>query len=179
MTTNQYFNNYNASNEQTILEDLIIESIKTYGQDMIYLPRHNENPDNLYGTSDIVSFSDYYPIEMYLTSVDGFAGDGDFMSKFGLEIRDQIVLSISRKRFLEELPSISRPREGDLIYFPLNEKCFEIKRGILAFTLKITHKELKFGNKNNNSTELIKLQERANKILWSNPQFLRKFKSVS
>lgn len=59
------------------------------------------------------------------------------------------------------------------------EKCFEIKRGILTFTLKIIHKELKFESKNNSSTELIKLQEKANKILWNNPKFLRKFKSVS
>jgi len=130
VTVNSYFNNYGATNEQGVLEDLIIESIKMYGQNMIYLPRHNDNPDDLYGTSDLVTFSDHYSIEMYLTSVDGFAGDGDFMSKFGLEIRDQIVLSVAKKRFAEELvtvPAIIRPREGDLIYFPLNDKCFEIK----------------------------------------------------
>lgn len=127
MTTNSYFNNYSSASEQKILEDLIIESIKTYGQDMIYLPRQNNNPDDLYGTSDLVTFSTHYPIEMYLTSVDGFAGDGDFMSKFGLEIRDQIVLSVARKRFSEEITNLPRPREGDLIYFPLNDKCFEIR----------------------------------------------------
>lgn len=127
MTTNSYFNNYSSASEQKILEDLIIESIKTYGQDMIYLPRQNNNPDALYGTSDLVTFSTHYPIEMYLTSVDGFAGDGDFMSKFGLEIRDQIVLSLARKRFSEEITNLPRPREGDLIYFPLNDKCFEIR----------------------------------------------------
>ena len=59
------------------------------------------------------------------------------------------------------------------------EKCFEIKRGLVSFSLKIIHKELKFGSKNNSSTELIKLQERANKILWSNPEFLRKFKPTN
>jgi hypothetical protein len=127
MTTNSYFNNYSSASEQEILEDLIIESIKIYGQDMIYLPRQNNNPDDLYGTSDLVTFSTHYPIEMYLTSVDGFAGDGDFMSKFGLEIRDQIVLSVARKRFSEEITNLPRPREGDLIYFPLNDKCFEIR----------------------------------------------------
>ena len=59
------------------------------------------------------------------------------------------------------------------------EKCFEIKRGFVSFSLKIVHKELTSDKKNNSSTELIKLQEKANKILWNNPEFLRKFKPVS
>lgn len=131
MTTSPYFNNFNATNEQGLLEDLIIESIQIYGQDMIYLPRKNENFDNLYGTSDITTFNDHYTIEMYIKSVDGFGGDGNFLSKFGLEIRDQVTFTVAKKRFESEVwahdSNLNRPREGDLIYFPLNKRLFEIK----------------------------------------------------
>lgn len=131
MTTNSFFNNYNNTNEQNLLDQLIIESIQQYGMDMIYLPRRNNNTDKLYGTSDIVHFDTTYPIEMYLKSFDGFNGDGDFMSKFGLEIRDQCTFYVSKTRFAAVIgsiePELIRPREGDLIFFPLNKKCFEIK----------------------------------------------------
>jgi hypothetical protein len=130
MATSTFFNPYHAVNEQNLLEGLIVESIKHYGVDMIYLPRHNEDYDPLYGTSDIVKFSDTYEIEMYIKSVDGFSGDGNFMSKFGLEIRDQITFTVAKKTFdvlIKSQSNLIRPREGDLIYFPLNDKCFEIK----------------------------------------------------
>lgn len=131
MTTSPYFNNFNATNEQGLLEDLIIESIQIYGQDMIYLPRKNENFDALYGTSDITTFNNHYTIEMYIKSVDGFGGDGNFLSKFGLEIRDQVTFTVAKKRFESEIfthdSNLNRPREGDLIYFPLNKRLFEIK----------------------------------------------------
>jgi hypothetical protein len=67
-------------------------------------------------------------IEMYIKSVNGFTGDGDFMSKFGVEIRDQVVFSVAQRRFKEDISSITtqpRPTEGDLVYFPLNNKCFQ------------------------------------------------------
>ena len=127
--TNFYFNNFQASNEQGIIEDLIIESIKIYGQDMYYLPRRFSNLDPVY-TEDSTSFYDRaYPIELYIKSVDGFAGDGDFLSKFGLEIRDRVTFTMARRIFSDEVGSnegTTRPLEGDVIYFPLNKKLFQI-----------------------------------------------------
>lgn len=67
---------------------------------------------------------------MYIKSVDGFSGDGNFMSKFGLEIRDQVVFSVAQRVFSEEIGNengFTRPREGDIVFFPLNNKCFQIK----------------------------------------------------
>jgi hypothetical protein len=127
--TNFYFNNFQASNEQGIIEDLIIESIKIYGQDMHYLPRRYGSLDPVY-TEDAASFYDRaYPIELYIKNVDGFAGDGDFLSKFGVEIRDRVTFTMARRIFSEEVGSnegTTRPYEGDLIYFPLNRKIFKI-----------------------------------------------------
>ena len=127
--TNFYFNNFTNSGEQLLIEDLIIESIKIYGQDMHYLPRRYGNLDPVY-TEDSASFYDRaYPIELYIKNVDGFQGDGDFLSKFGVEIRDRVTFTMARRIFSEEVGSnegTTRPFEGDLIYFPLNRKLFKI-----------------------------------------------------
>lgn len=130
MATNFFFNNFKSSQEQLLLENLIIESIRIYGEDMMYIPRNLNNLDKLYAEDDQSSYSRALPIEMYIKSVDGFSGDGNFMSKFGLEIRDQVVFSMAQRVFTDEITaqaSLRRPREGDLIYFPLNNKCFQIK----------------------------------------------------
>ena len=97
---------------------------------MYYIPRNINNYDGIYNADDQSSYTWPIPMEMYIKNVDGFNGDGNFMSKFGLEIRDQVVLSIAQKVFLDEVGSIAalpRPREGDLVFFPLNKKCFQIK----------------------------------------------------
>ena len=130
MATNFFFNNFQASQEQLLLENLIIESIKIYGQDMYYIPRKLNNYDEIYGADDQSSYEKAYGIEMYIKSVDGFSGDGNFMSKFGIEIRDQVIFSMAQRIFNQEVGSFTtqvRPNEGDLIYFPLNKKCFQIK----------------------------------------------------
>lgn len=130
MATNFFFNNFKSSQEQLLLENLIIESIRIYGEDMLYLPRNLNNFDSLYAEDDQSSYTKAFPIEMYIKSVDGFSGDGNFMSKFGLEIRDQVIFSMAQRVFTDEVgtqTSFARPREGDLIYFPLNNKCFQIK----------------------------------------------------
>ena len=130
MATNFFFNNFQSSQEQLLLENLIIESIRIYGQDMYYIPRKLNNYDNVYGADDQSSYENAYSIELYIKSVDGFSGDGDFMSKFGIEIRNQVVFSVAQRRFNEEIGDYTtqvRPNEGDLIYFPLNKKCFQIK----------------------------------------------------
>jgi hypothetical protein len=130
MATNFFFNNYQSSMEQQLLENLIIESIRIYGQDMYYIPRKLHNYDSVYGADDQSSYEFAYPIEIYIKSVDGFAGDGNFMSKFGIEIRDQVIFSVSQKIFNQEIGEYTtqvRPNEGDLIFFPLNKKCFQVK----------------------------------------------------
>lgn len=129
MATNFYFNNFAASNEQDLLHDLVIESIRIYGEDMYYIPREVKRYDELYGEDAISQYNRAILVELYIKSVDGFTGDGNFMSKFGLQIRDQAVFSISQRVFSREiglLTSQPRPNEGDLIYFPLNDKCFKI-----------------------------------------------------
>jgi len=130
MATNFYFNNFQNSQEQYLIESLIVESIKIYGQDMFYLPRTLVNRDNLYEESTVVKFDSAIPLEFYIKNVEGFAGQGDFLSKFNVEIRDQVTLTVSRKSFADEVSAASnlmRPMEGDLIYFPLNRKLFVIK----------------------------------------------------
>ena len=130
MATNFFFNNFKSSQEQQLLENLIIESIKIYGEDMYYIPRKINNYDKVYGAYDQSSYEIAYPIEIYIKSVDGFSGDGNFMSKFGIEIRDQVIFSVAQRIFNEEVGRYStavRPNEGDLIYFPLNKKCFQVK----------------------------------------------------
>ncbi len=84
----------------------------------------------IYGEESYSKFDSQYFVEMYIKNVEGFGGQGDFLSKFNLEIRDQVTLTIARRTFFDEVgtyTSFSRPREGDLVYFPLNKKLFEIK----------------------------------------------------
>lgn len=97
---------------------------------MYYVPRTINNYDAVYGADDQSSYDTAYMVEMYIKSVDGFSGDGSFLSKFGLEIRDRVVFSVAQRIFSEEVGVNSnqvRPNEGDLVYFPLNNKCFQIK----------------------------------------------------
>lgn len=124
MAKNSFFKH--TSNEQQVVEDLTIETIKIHGQDMVYIPRTLVNKDELFGEDTISKFESGTQIEMFIESVDGFEGDGDFISKFGLEIKDSMSLVVSKKRFEQEL-AMTRPKEGDLIYFPLSNGLFEIK----------------------------------------------------
>jgi len=130
VATNFYFNNFSSTGEQNLYEDLIIESIKIYGEDMYYIPRVITNYDKLLGEDASSQYNHAIMVELYIKSVDGFTGDGNFMSKFGLQIRDQVVFSIAQRTFNQEVAIVTdqvRPNEGDLIYFPLNRKCFQIK----------------------------------------------------
>jgi len=116
--------------EQQLLESLIVESIKIYGYDVYYLPRTLVEKDALYGEDPSSRYDTNYGIEMYIKSVDGFQGDGDFLSKFNLEIRDSVIFTVARKTFMDEVATTEgtvRPNEGDLIYFPLNKKIFQVK----------------------------------------------------
>ena len=132
MATSQYFNNYSAKNEQRLIEDIIIESIKIMGFDAYYLPNDNDTArDLLFGEDPVKKFETAFPLEMYLTNATEYMGDQDFFSKFGLEIRDVIKVIVSNRSFHERVPNnISRPREGDLIYVPFlngTGELYEIK----------------------------------------------------
>ena len=99
MATNPYFNHYGKNtSEQRLIENLMIESIQTYGIDVQYCPRTIVNEDLLLGEDTISAYNSAHTIEMYIKSVDGFEGDGDFVSKFGLQIKDQITFTVARRR---------------------------------------------------------------------------------
>ena len=128
MTTSVYFNHFENTSEQALHQDLIIEAIKNYGIDVYYMPRKYVNEDVLYGEDTISEFNQAHLIEMYIKTVDGFEGEGDFISRFGLEIRDQVVFSVARRRFDNlDITEQDRPREGDVIFLPLNKKLYEIR----------------------------------------------------
>jgi hypothetical protein len=130
MATNFYFNNFTNSGEQNLIEDLIIESIRIYGHDVWYIPRTLGAKDELLNEDDLSTFDAAYMVEMYIKNVEGFEGDGDFLSKFGLQIRDSITFTIAMRKFNSEVGLYNeevRPNEGDLIYFPLNNKIFEVQ----------------------------------------------------
>lgn len=115
--------------EQRLLEELVMESIKIYGQDIYYLPMVVVDKDTLYGEVPLARYNNAYPVEMYIKNVDGFGGDGTFLSKFNIEIRDEIEFSISSRIFAEEVgvaEDLFRPREGDLLWFPMVERMFKI-----------------------------------------------------
>lgn len=129
MATNFYFNNFTNSMEQQLIEDLIIESIKVYGHDVWYVNRSITSKDELLNEDDLSVFDQAYMIEMYIKNVEGFEGEGDFLSKFGLQIRDSITFTVAIRSFNQEVGFHTedvRPFEGDLIYFPLNNKVFKI-----------------------------------------------------
>ena len=112
------------------MEDVIVESIQIMGHEIFYIPRDSyDDGDMIFGEYKNSKFSKAYNMEAYLANVEGFEGDGDFFSKFGLEIRDTSNFVISRRAFVKGLPTSLRirPQEGDLIYVPLMHRLFEIK----------------------------------------------------
>tara|TARA_R110000765_G_scaffold268322_2_gene367331 strand:- start:865 stop:1632 length:768 start_codon:yes stop_codon:yes gene_type:complete len=131
MPTNVYFDTGTTS-EQRLYEDLIIEQLKIYGQDVYYLPRKLANKDTIFGEDPASSFDDSYIIEMYVDNTDGYMGEQEIINKFGLELRDDIKFTVSKLRW-ETLISnngdlvAERPQEGDLVYFPTTNAFFEIQ----------------------------------------------------
>ena len=132
MPTNVFFN-HAVQSEQHLYEDLVVESLRMYGQETFYLPRQIVETDTIFDEDVQSKFGDAYSVEMYIENAEGFEGEGDLMSKFGVEIRDQatFVLSVrSWERFVatdQNLATSLRPNEGDLIYLPLSGSLFEIK----------------------------------------------------
>jgi hypothetical protein len=132
MATNVFFS-HAVKSEQNLVEDLIVESLRFYGHNCYYLPRSIVNENTILGDAAESSFEDAYEIEMYIEGNDGFEGEGELYSKFGIETRDSASFIISRRsweRFVSldaNLATGVRPNEGDLIYFPLSNSLFEIK----------------------------------------------------
>lgn len=136
MATNFYFQNGltpGTSSEQRLLEDLIIESIKIYGHDVYYLPRTSVKLDNIFGEDVLSRFDNAYAIEMYLNNIEGWEGNGELFSKFGIQVTHQATFAVSKRRWEDvvgtnpDLQLPLRPAEGDIIYFPKTNSMFEIK----------------------------------------------------
>ena len=101
MATNVYFNNFTNSQEQILIEDLVLESIKMYGHDVFYCPRTLIAKDDIYEEDTISEYNMSYQIDMYIRSYESYEGDGQFLSKFGLEIRDQVTFTVSVRNFMD------------------------------------------------------------------------------
>jgi hypothetical protein len=131
-TTNVYFS-HGTRNEQYLIEDLIIESLRIYGNEFFYIPRTLVSKDNILGEDRLSEFKTSFPIEMYFENVDSLDGQGAFIQKFGLMMEQSATLVVARRRWdqligrygVTTIPT--RPNEGDLIYFPLTKGLFEIK----------------------------------------------------
>jgi hypothetical protein len=136
MAVNHYFQNGKGignANEQTLLQDLIIEGLKIYGHDYYYLPRTLVNRDLILGEDVSSKFDDSYLVEMYMTTTEGFAGQQELINKFGLEIREDTNFTLAKRRWQDAVDSKhtmiaeGRPNEGDIIYSPLMNSFFEIQ----------------------------------------------------
>ena len=131
MARNFYFSE-KVRSEINLYEDLIIEALKIYGQDVYYLPRTIINEDTLLGDDPTSAFADSQKIEMYIENVEGFDGEGDLFTKFGVEIRDEATFVVSKSRWSTQVQRADnslqgdRPTEGDLIYLPLTKSMFQI-----------------------------------------------------
>jgi hypothetical protein len=116
--------------EQDLVESLVVESISIYGHSIYYCPRTIINKDEIYGADTISEYNSAYDFDVYIKSFDNYEGDGTFLSKFNLEIRDQVRFSIAIRTFYNEIgsqESIDRPQEGDLIYSTMMNRLFIIK----------------------------------------------------
>ena len=140
MATNVYFQSGDTSgstNEQRLVEDLVIESLKIYGHDVYYMPRTLVNRDTISDEDELSKFTQSYPLEMYMENVEGYDGEGDLFTRFGIEIRDQATFILSKRRWEQMVDReedsggtfqlTARTAEGDLLYFPKTKSLFEIK----------------------------------------------------
>jgi len=131
-TVNVYFSQ-GTRNEQYLIEDLIIESLKIYGQEFFYIPRTLVSKDEILGEDRLSQFKSSFPIEMYFENVDSLAGQGAFIQKVGMMMEQSATLVVARRRWdqlvgrYDQTILPNRPCEGDLIYFPLSKAMFEIK----------------------------------------------------
>ena len=141
--TTQFFRNYSSQGEQQLASDLVDELIAIHGVEVFYVPRVQMNTDTIMPDDKLSKFYNAYPITVYIKNIEGFGGQGDFLTQFGLELRDQITFTVSRKEFKKNVfdrdqlfqftgrtwsgEPVLRPREGDIIYMPLNQKMYSIR----------------------------------------------------
>jgi hypothetical protein len=135
MAVNHYFqggDGIGSQSEKRLIEDLIVENLKIYGHAVYYLPRTLVNRDLILGEDSASRFDESYLVEMYFETVEGFAGEQEIISKFGMEIRDDTTFVVAKRRYQEQVDDSAnlvvdgRPNEGDIIYYPLMNKFFEI-----------------------------------------------------
>ena len=126
MATNLYFNNVASHTEQELINNLTSEVIKMHGMDVFYIPRTVVKEDLLLGEDVLSSFTTAYEIEMYLKGTEGFGGEGDLVSKFGLDVRDEVIFTVHKDRF-NLATDMDKPLEGDLVFLPMSKGLFEIK----------------------------------------------------
>lgn len=136
-TVNHYFQSgktIGRLSEQNLYEDLIIESMKIYGFEIYYVPRKAFDEDKILTEDYLNSYEHAYPLEVYMENVGGFQGDGELLTKFGLEVRDSATFIVSKRRWIQTVGDTgnsvleNRPAEGDVIYFPLTKSFFEIRK---------------------------------------------------
>ena len=127
-----------TSSEQRLVQNLVNEHLRFHGVEVTYIPRKYVNRKTILEEVQTSKFDDNYSIEAYVNNFDGYSGAGDVLTKFGVSVRDELILTISKERFEEFIAAFlmssdnedivkNRPREGDLVYFPLGERLFEIK----------------------------------------------------
>ena len=132
-----------TSSEQRLVQDLINEHLGMFGVEVTYIPRKYVQRDTILNEVQSSKFDDNFAIEAYVNNYDGYAGQGDVLTKFGMSLKDEVTLTISKDRFEDfiapfmgglddgsgegEIILSTRPREGDLVYFPLGERLFEVK----------------------------------------------------
>lgn len=127
---NFYFNNFYSRADQSLVEDLIVESIKMYGLDVKYIPRTVINFSEEFREQSYSVYNEALPVEAYIKNVDGFDGEGEFLSSFGVEVREQITFSIAYRTFASSVGNTIdriRPLEGDLIWFAPRQALYTIK----------------------------------------------------
>ena len=130
MATSLFFNNFSSSGEQRLIEDLVIESIKIHGVDNYYVPRKIVDLNNTFREQNFTEYGNAISVEMYVKNIDGFDGEGEFLSAFGVEVREQITFSVAMRVFDSEVGSVlsrDRPLEGDLVFFPFTKALYTIK----------------------------------------------------
>ena len=136
MALNAYFLQ-GSRQEQRLVQNLVNEHLKIYGQEVTYIPRKFVNQSSIIEEVQASKFDDNFAIEAYVDTYEGYQGAGDVLTKFGMSLRDEVTLTISKERFEEfiapfmnaddDIELASRPREGDLVFFPLGQRLFEIK----------------------------------------------------
>ena len=125
-----------SQSEQRLVQNLINEQLQIYGVEVSYIPRKFVNVKSIIQEVQSSKFDDNFSIEAYIDNYDGYSGTGDVLTKFGMSLRDEVTLTISREKFEDFIAPFmaaddyllsTRPREGDLIFFPLGQRLFEIK----------------------------------------------------